>query len=229
MRSDQCLVSKILGYLFSVYYIQDNFFRIKFFFLYINLKYIHSCCKKGFAFQKADLKFKLSFVESIPSNFISIAASESLIGQVDVKTNTVHFYAKRKIPLPDAVGLIPFESVPLNEGDAFNMSSRSFIVPVPGIYHFHFSAVKYPFGNNSQHLRIRLQVNDMNTGTCAENSQGGGAGDGGAVVSLSASLRLAEGDKVNLYIVKGGLYDDGHSYTHFTGWLVEEELMYTTK
>ena len=123
--------------------------------------------------------------------------------------------------MPDAVGLIPFESVPLNEGGAFNMSSRSFIVPVPGIYHFHFSAVKYPFGNNSQHLRIRLQVNDMNTGTCAENSQGGGAGD---VVSLSASLRLAAGDRVNLYLVNGGLYDDHAQYTHFTGWLVEEEL-----
>jgi len=112
--------------------------------------------------------------------------------------------------------------MPVNEGDAFNMSSRSFIVPVPGIYHFQFSAVKYPFGNNFQHLRIRLQVNGETTGISAQNSQGGGAGD---AVSLSASLRLAAGDRVNLYIVCGGLYDDGSSFTHFTGWLVEEELV----
>ena len=150
---------------------------------------------------------------------ISITVSESLIGQVDVKTNTVHFYVHRNKPLRDAVGLIPFELMPVNEGDAFNMSSRSFIVPVPGIYHFYMSAVKYRLSGN--HLQIRLQVNGKGTGISAENGQGGSAGD---VVSLSASLRLAAGDRVNLYLVNGGLYDDHAQYTHFTGWLVEEEL-----
>jgi len=138
---------------------------------------------------------------------------------VDIKTKSVHFYVQRNNPWNNAVGLIHFDLAPLNEGGAFNLSLRSFIVPVPGIYHFYLSAVKYRL--SGKHLQIRLQVNGKGTGISAENGQGGSAGD---VVSLSASLRLAAGDRVNLYLVNGGLYDDHAQYTHFTGWLVEEEL-----
>jgi len=46
------------------------------------------------------------------------------------------------------------------------------------------------------------------------------------VVSLSASLQLAAGDRVDLYNLNTGvLVDDNDHYTHFSGWLVEEESM----
>jgi len=46
------------------------------------------------------------------------------------------------------------------------------------------------------------------------------------VVSLAASLRLKAGDRVNLFNTGDGiLYDNADHYTHFTGWLVEEDLV----
>jgi len=42
---------------------------------------------------------------------------------------------------------------------------------------------------------------------------------------VSASLRLKTGDQVRLFKREGALNDYiGNHYTHFTGWLVEEDL-----
>jgi len=45
---------------------------------------------------------------------------------------------------------------------------------------------------------------------------------------LTASFKMKVGDKVNLYKAhnNGVLYDDPNHYTHFTGWLVEEDLSF---
>ena len=110
----------------------------------------------------------------------------------------------------------------LNEGDAFDLPSGIFTVPVPGIYHFDVSARKY-FSSNF--LRISLQVNGLTVGSAYTEQSAPASHD---VVSLSASLRLAAGDRVNLYNFDGGmLYDSLNHYTHFSGWLVEEDLMLT--
>lgn len=108
----------------------------------------------------------------------------------------------------------------INEEKAFNLASGIFTVPVPGIYHFNFSAVKL---SNAAYLTIYLQINGANVGTAATNQYTTGSND---VVCLSASLRLVEGDTVNLWNAGGTLWDrpDNHN-THFTGWLVEEDLV----
>jgi len=121
--------------------------------------------------------------------------------------------------MPDAV--IPFELARLNEGNAFNLSFGIFTVPVPGIYYFDFSAVK---SSNAAFLYIDLQVNGANVNQAYTGQIARGSAD---VVSLSASFRLAAGDRVNLLNVGGALADDDRHFTHFTGWLVEEELMET--
>ncbi len=43
--------------------------------------------------------------------------------------------------------------------------------------------------------------------------------------SISASLRLKTGDQVTLFKESGTLNDDAGHWTHFTGWLVEEDLV----
>jgi len=142
-----------------------------------------------------------------------------LIGQVDVKTNTIHFYVQKdsSFGFGGQSGVIPFELARLNVGNAFNLALGTFTAPVPGIYHFHFSAVK---SDSLTYLDIWLQVNGANVGIAWAAQYA--TYD---VVSLSASFRLGKGDRVNLYNGYGLLYDNIAHCSHFTGWLVEEELV----
>jgi len=149
-----------------------------------------------------------------------VAVSEALIGQVDVKTKTVHFYVQRDYSFYTFNAVIPFDLARLNEGNAFNLTSGIFTVPVPGIYHFDLSASKSRYVTN---LEIHLQVNGGSVGMAYTNQL---AKDSHDVISLSASLRLAKGDRVNLLLRGGTLADRiDDRWTHFTGWLVEEELL----
>ena len=143
-----------------------------------------------------------------------------MLGNVDLKTNNVHFYVQRNssFNLTDAV--IPFQFARLNEGGAFDLPSGLFTAPVKGIYHFDFSAVK----SLSDYLHISLQVNGANVGRVVTYTS---ATESNNVVSLSASLRLAAGDRVNVFndyngSLTGGPFD---LFTNFSGWLVEEDLM----
>jgi len=120
--------------------------------------------------------------------------------------------------MEDAV--IPFHSARLNEGGAFDLNSGFFTAPVPGIYHFEFFGIKDSSGIS---LYIYLQVNGANVGLAYAYDEN--LSDN---VVLSASLRLAADDRVNLYHVNedgGVLLDTVNHLTHFSGWLVEEDLM----
>jgi len=108
----------------------------------------------------------------------------------------------------------------LNEGGAFDLRSGIFTVPVPGIYHFDFSAVKTRAPNG---LYILLQVNGGNVGEAYSRAYSHPPGT--SVVALSASLRLAAGDRVRLFLGGGAIIDDSEHVTHFSGWLVTEDLM----
>lgn len=138
---------------------------------------------------------------------------------MDVKAKTVHFYVQRNTTF-STFGIIPWEVERLNEGGAMNLASGIFTVPMDGIYHFQFSGMK-PF--NTEFFYVFLQVNgnfiggagtsnDVNTGTYES-------------YSLTASLKLKTGDRVGLRNVAGSeVYDNDNFKTHFTGWLVEEDL-----
>ena len=145
---------------------------------------------------------------------------QSLVGNLDVKTKNVHFYVQRSRNFGIAKAVIPFESARVNEGNAMNVISGIFTVPIAGIYHFQFSAVK---DKSVAYLAIHLQVNGVTVGEAPTNQPTAGSYDG---VSLSASLRLAANDRVNLYNLKGVLHENRNApMTHFSGWLVEEEFI----
>jgi len=121
----------------------------------------------------------------------------------------------------DTAAVIPFEFAQLNEGNAFELASGTFTAPVSGIYHFQFSGVKKGIATS---LNIYLQLNGNHVGMAIASPGKTGSFD---TASLSASLRLKSGDKVRLYNVPGSVlhdYLDEH-WTHFSGWLVEEDLM----
>ena len=72
-----------------------------------------------------------------------------------------------------------------------NLTLGNFTAPVPGIYHFEFSAQK---DGSHPYIMIRFQVN--------------------------GEITLNTNDKVNLVNWNSALYDDENHHTHFTGWLV---------
>ena len=134
----------------------------------------------------------------------------------------VHFYVQRNSNFASADAVIPFEEAPLNEGGAFDLPTGIFTAPVPGIYHFDFSALlEYTEPAVYKQLTIRLRVNGVNVGS-AHNDENQPVH---SVVSLNASLRLKAGDTVNLYLSEGEINDGSSHRTHFSGWLVEEDLM----
>lgn len=144
---------------------------------------------------------------------------ETLIGNVEVKSRSVHFYVQRNSS-NEKRGILRFELARLNVGGAMNISTGIFTVPLNGIYHFEFSAVR----GASDELAIYLQVNGARV--ASSYSQVNTMVGGGFVTGvLNASFRLKRGDRVNLFKEKGLLMDNDFFYTHFTGLLVEEDLI----
>ena len=102
-----------------------------------------------------------------------------------------------------------------------NLVSGIFTAPVTGTYHFQFTGVK---DSSSFYLDIFLQVNGFNVGFAYTDDPS--HTKSASVISLTASLRLKVNDKVNLYKRNVGiLFDSKVHHTHFTGWLVDEELI----
>ncbi len=115
--------------------------------------------------------------------------------------------------------IIPFEEERLNVGGAMNFAAGVFTVPVNGIYHFEFSGLRDV--NDATAIGVFLHVNGISVGGCYGGTL---QNDFVALSSISASLRLKTGDQVALYKLTGTLNDDS-AWSHFTGWLVEEELV----
>lgn len=91
---------------------------------------------------------------------------------------------------------------------------------MPGIYHFEFSGLKDYYADQ---LYIALQVNGAMIGYAETRPFRIGSFDS---LSLTSSLRLKANDQVNLYNQFTGILLDGSAHwSHFAGWLEEEDLM----
>ena len=138
-----------------------------------------------------------------------------------MKSSPAYFYVQRNTNFGTKNVAIPFELERLNVGGAMNAGSGIFTVPKPGTYFFSFSGI----GTPTSYTRPQIYLNG--------NVIGSGHADAESIdnptFTLQSTLQLNAGDQVSLKLrsePNGYLYDTSDHYTHFTGWLLQEDLSY---
>ncbi len=146
----------------------------------------------------------------------------------DVKSTPVHFYVQRNSSFTTPSTPIPFELARVNEGNAMNLTSGIFTAPRPGIYFFSFTGnANFPASSSYVYLQVSLYLNGgrIASGRVEEANT---VDYQDSPLTLQSTLNLKKGDQVWLQIYQSTgayLYDDIYShFTHFTGWMLEEEI-----
>jgi hypothetical protein len=110
--------------------------------------------------------------------------------------------------------------VQVNEGNAMNLKSGQFTAPRTGIYFFSFTGRAY-LPSSAVSLHISLYLNGDLIGRDLATKQL-------SPVTLQSTLKLKSGDRVwvaiNWMSAGAYLYDNHWHHTHFTGFLLEEEI-----
>ena len=103
-----------------------------------------------------------------------------------------------------------------------NVASGIFTAPKTGIYFFSFSGV----GSFNSWSFPQLDLNGILIGSGVADAES----TDHPTFSIQSTLQLSAGDQVSLKLNLGGtgyLYEDTYThYTHFTGWLLQEDLNY---
>lgn len=143
---------------------------------------------------------------------------EKRYGYVDIYSpSRVFFYAQKTTSFNNENSTISFELATVNVGGAMNLSSGIFTAPKTGVYHFSFSGMK---DSSDTELVIYLRKNGVNIAKAL-----GSDNKNSFMASFSSTLNLNIGDTIDLYKTTGNLLDNAEElFTHFTGWIVEEEL-----
>ena len=117
--------------------------------------------------------------------------------------------------------VIRFNKERLNIEGAMDLSSGIFTAPKTGIYFFSFSIAKEGYNVAAVHVYLR-----KNTGKIGVSVVGGfGVGLSTMPATIQATLKLKEGDKIDLLKSGSGAVDSSSNEptSHFTGWLLKEE------
>ncbi len=161
---------------------------------------------------------------------LSLKDFQKWIGYADVKSAPVHFYVQRNDDFSTYGTPIPFELARVNEGNAMNLTSGIFTAPRPGIYFFSFTGLaRFPASSSSRVvLGVALYLNGyyIGVGYVEEANTVNGQE---SPLTLQSTLKLKKGDQVRVEIYQQStgayLYDSGNHYTHFTGFMLEEEIV----
>jgi hypothetical protein len=150
------------------------------------------------------------------------------IGYPDVKSAPVHFYVQRNSNFNTTGTPIPFDLARVNEGNAINLASGKFTAPRPGIYFFSFTGTARLKSSSNVYFISNLFLNGNQIGASVVHEQNGPV-DQYSPLTLQSTLNLKKGDQLWLQISYNGgssslLYDNEYHYTHFTGFMLEEEI-----
>ncbi|XP_046645852.1 uncharacterized protein LOC124336192 [Daphnia pulicaria] len=170
-------------------------------------------------------------MESVYCDFTKVPGDdgfEKWIGYADVKSAPAHFYVQRSSSFNTELVPIPFDVARINVGNAFNLTTGKFTAPRSGVYSFAFTgSVELPATTSLVRLQIILYLNGNGVGI-AYLEEGNTVAFQNDQLSLQSTLKLKSGDQVWVQIqqILPGVYlaDNGDHYTHFTGFMLEEDI-----
>lgn len=145
---------------------------------------------------------------------------EKRLGFIDIKSSAggIYFYVQRNSSKPTSgPSILRYNTQRLNLGGAMNLSTGVFTVPKAGVYHFEFVGLK---NGDIEPLCVSLRVNGVRVGESFT-----GYGPVVVAVAIHSTLKLKSGDRVNIFIDNGSLTYCSGNCIHFTGWLLEEDMM----
>jgi hypothetical protein len=149
------------------------------------------------------------------------------MGYADVKSAPVHFYVQRNSYFDTKDTPIPFHLARLNEGNAMDLTSGKFTAPRPGIYFFSFTGTARFESSSVVDFCSSLYLNGNLIGRSNVHENKGPV-DQWSPLTLQSTLNLKTGDQLWVTIEYTGsssyLYDNSRHQTHFTGFMLEEEI-----
>ncbi|EFX77489.1 C1q and tumor necrosis factor-related protein-like protein 2 [Daphnia pulex] len=169
--------------------------------------------KTSLASTRTELNRTKSAVADLATKFKD---KQKWIGYADVKSAPVHFYVQRNYTFYNESTPIPFDLAMVNEGNAMDLTSGIFTAPRPGIYFFSFAGT------------ARLLSSASNPIGASFVSQNNDPVDQYNPVTLQSTLNLKKGDQVWVeiwYTGSSSLHDDSSHHTHFTGFMLGEEIV----
>jgi hypothetical protein len=123
---------------------------------------------------------------------------------------------------------IPYDLAVMNEGHAMDLTSGIFTAPRPGIYFFSFAGTAYLSSSSPVAFHSRLISNGNLIGASYVREDNGPVNQL-SPLTLQSTLNLKKGDQLWVQIGYDGshsyLYDDSRYFTHFTGFILEEEIV----
>jgi len=120
---------------------------------------------------------------------------------------------------------MPFEKEYLNLGGGMNLASGVFTAPKAGTYVFFFRGNGLAAGSGYAgygDVRLRRNGLDVLAGIAIINGATSGTA---STLSVHGTLKLNKGDTITIYHLAGTIYSGSGSDTHFTGSLIEEDLV----
>jgi hypothetical protein len=148
-----------------------------------------------------------------------------------VQSASVYFYVQRNNDFYDEHTPITFGVERINTGGAMNAGSGIFTAPVTGTYFFSFSGIARMraglFVDGYFHVSLRMNGAEISMSE-ADLTQGLSTDS----FSLQSTLYLQVGDKIWIQVDQADrmyLYDDAGHYTHFNGWLLQEDVAQSLK
>nr|CAH0107894.1 unnamed protein product [Daphnia galeata] len=169
-------------------------------------------------------------IETVYCNFQSKAKDiQKWIGSNDIKSMPTYFYVTRISPFSTTNTPIPFDLAKVNIGNAMELASGKFRAPRPGIYFFSFTGHAFFYQSVSElELAISLYLNGNRIGW-AEVEEANTSDGQFSPLTLQSTIKLKAGDQIWLQIVSVSegvvLFDRRNPYTHFTGWMLEEDIV----